>query len=70
MFEYMDGIVDAVKELGQAAVDVAVFVTICTAKAVLIITAPVWILPYAIWRKGRKQRNTDSGKRTTRKSTE
>lgn len=33
----------------------AVFVTICTAKAVLIITAPVWILPYAIWRKGRKQ---------------
>lgn len=27
MFEYMDGIVDAVKELGQAAVDVAVFVT-------------------------------------------
>ena len=56
MFEYMDGIVDAVKELGQAAVDVAVFVTICTAKAVLIITAPVWILPYAIWRKGRKQK--------------
>lgn len=55
MFEYMDGIVDAVKELGQAAVDVAVFVTICTAKAVLIITAPVWILPYVTWRKGRKQ---------------
>ena len=51
MFEYMDGIVDAVEEIGQAAVDVAVFVTICTAKAVLIITAPVWILPYAIWRK-------------------
>lgn len=36
MFEYMDGIVDAVEEIGQAAVDVAVFVTICTAKAVLI----------------------------------
>lgn len=51
MFEYMDGIVDAVEEIGQAAV----FVTICTAKAVLIITAPVWILPYTIWRKGRKQ---------------
>ena len=43
------------EEIAQAAVDVAVFVTICTAKAVLIITAPVWILPYAIWRKGRKQ---------------
>lgn len=55
MFEYMDGIVDAVEEIGQAAVDVAVFVTICTGKAVLIITAPVWILPYTIWRKGRKQ---------------
>ena len=55
MFEYMDDIVDAVEEIGQAAVDVAVFVTICTAKAVLIITAPVWILPYEIWRKGRKQ---------------
>ena len=50
MFEYMDGIVDAVEEIVQAAVDVAVFVTICTAKAVLTITAPVWILPYAIWR--------------------
>lgn len=35
--------------------NLAVFVTICTAKAVLIITAPVWILPYAIWRKERKQ---------------
>ena len=55
MYDNCQPIVDAVKELGQAAVDVAVFVTICTAKAVLIITAPVWILPYAIWRKGRKQ---------------
>lgn len=50
-----NGVVNAVEEIAQAAVDVAVFVTICTAKAVLIITAPVWILPYAIWRKGRKQ---------------
>jgi hypothetical protein len=41
MFEYMDGIVDAVEEIGQATVDVAVFVTICAAKAVLIIIAPV-----------------------------
>lgn len=55
MFEYMDGIVDAVEEIGQAAVDVAVFVTICTAKAVLIITAPVWLLPYKMWREGRKE---------------
>lgn len=52
MFEYMDGIVNAVEEFGQAAVDIAVYMLICVAKAVLIITAPVWILPYAIWRKG------------------
>lgn len=28
---------------------------ICVAKLALIITAPVWALPYTIWRKGRKQ---------------
>ena len=55
MFEYMDGIVDAVEEIGQAAVGIAVYMLICVAKLALIITAPVWILPYAIWRKGRKQ---------------
>lgn len=37
MFEFMDGIVDALEEIVQ----VAVFVMICIAKAVLIITAPV-----------------------------
>ena len=52
MFEYMDGIVNAVEEFGQAAVDIAVYMLICVAKLALIITAPVWILPYAIWRKG------------------
>lgn len=41
MFEFMDDVVDAVEEFAQAAVDIAVFVMICTAKAVLIITAPV-----------------------------
>ena len=55
MFEFMDDVVDAVEKFAQAAADIAVFVMICTAKAVLIITAPVWILPYVIWRKGRKQ---------------
>ena len=55
MFEFMDGVVDAVEEFGQAAVDIAAYVTICTAKLALIITAPVWVLPYTIWRKGRKQ---------------
>lgn len=55
MFEYMDGIVNAVEEFGQAAVDIAVYMLICVAKLALIITAPVWVLPYVIWRKGRKQ---------------
>lgn len=41
MFEFMDGIVDALEEFVQVAVDIAVFVMICIAKAVLIITAPV-----------------------------
>lgn len=55
MFEFMDGVVDALEEFEQTAVDIAVFVMIGTAKAALIMTAPVWVLPYAIWRKGRKQ---------------
>ena len=37
-----------------AAVDGAVYCLICVVKLALIITAPVWALPYAIWRKGRK----------------
>ena len=70
MFEFMDGVVDALEELGQEAVDGAVYCLICVVKLALKITAPVWVLPYAIWRKGRKQGNTDSGISTTRKSTE
>lgn len=55
MFEYMDDIVDAVEEFGQAEVDIVAYAMICTAKLALIITAPVWVLPYVIWRKGRKK---------------
>ena len=35
--------------------DGVVYCLICVAKLALIITAPVWALPYTIWRKGRKQ---------------
>lgn len=42
MFEFMDGVVDALEELGQAAVDGAVYCLICVVKLALIITAPVW----------------------------
>ena len=31
MFEYMDGIVDAVEEFGQEAVGIAVYMLICVA---------------------------------------
>lgn len=52
MFEFMDGVVDAMEETGKVVVDGVVYCMICVAKLALIITAPVWILPYAIWRKG------------------
>lgn len=55
MFEFMDGVVDAMEETGKVVVDGVVYYLICGAKLALIITAPVWALPYAIWRKGRKQ---------------
>ena len=52
MFEYMDGIVNAVEEFGQAAVDIAVYMLICVAKLALIITAPVWLLPIKCGERG------------------
>lgn len=55
MLDFMDSVVEAVEEFGEAAVDAAASMLIYAAKLVLIITAPVWLLPYAIWRKGRKQ---------------
>lgn len=53
MFEFMDGVVDALEETGKVVVDGVVYCLICVAKLALIITAPVWVLPYTIWRKGR-----------------
>ena len=55
MFEFMDGVVDAMEETGKVVVDGVVYCLICVAKLALIITAPVWALPYTIWRKGRKE---------------
>ena len=56
MFEFMDGVVDALEETGKVVVDGGgVYCLICVVKLALIITAPVWVLPYTIWRKGRKQ---------------
>lgn len=55
MFEFMDGVVDAMEETGKVVVDGVVYRLICIAKLALIITAPILALPYTIWRKGRKQ---------------
>lgn len=55
MIEFMDCIVEAVEEFAKSATDVAVFSLIFVTKMALIITAPVWLLPYAMWRKGRKE---------------
>lgn len=42
MFEFMDGVVDAMEETGKVVVDGVVYCLICVAKLALIITAPVW----------------------------
>lgn len=42
MFEFMDGVVDALEETGKVVVDGVVYCLICVAKLALIITAPVW----------------------------
>ena len=53
-FKYEYDVVDAMEETGKVVVDGVVYCLICVAKLALIITAPVWALPYTIWRKGRK----------------
>lgn len=40
MFEFMDGVVDALEETGKVVVDGVVYCLICVAKLALIITAP------------------------------
>lgn len=46
---------EVLDEIQKACVDIAVYMLICVAKLALIITAPVWLLPYKMWRKGRKE---------------
>lgn len=60
MFEFMDDVVDAMEETGKVVVDGVVYCLICVAKLALIITAPVWALPYTIWRKGRNMFRYDA----------
>lgn len=63
MFEFMDDVVDAMEETGKVVVDGVVYCLICVAKLALIITAPVWALPYTIsvkyrqWKKNYKKKH-------------
>lgn len=61
MLDFMDDIVENVEEFARAAVAVAIWLLIKTVKAAILITAPVWILPYKLLRdrNGGKCENPD-----------
>lgn len=61
MLDFMDDIVESVEEFARAAVAVAIWLLIATVKAAILITAPVWILPYKLLRdrNGGKCENPD-----------
>lgn len=50
MLDFMDDIVESVEEFAGAAVVFAIWLLITTVKAAILITAPVWILPYKLLR--------------------
>lgn len=50
MLDFMDEVVNTVEEFGEAAVEQAANLLVGLAKAVIVITAPVWILPYILLR--------------------
>lgn len=61
MLDFMDDIVESVEEFARAAVAVAIWLLITTVKAAILLTAPVWILPYKLLRdrNGGKCENPD-----------
>lgn len=61
MFDFMDDIVESVEEFARAAVAVAIWFIITAVKGAILITAPVWILPYKLLRdrNGGKCENPD-----------
>lgn len=60
MIEFMDNIVEAAEEFGKAGVEFAYWLVVELAKGIVIITAPVWILPYVLGRS--ILRNNNGGK--------
>ena len=61
MLDCMDDIVESIEEFARAAVAVAIWLLITTVKAAILVTAPVWILPYKLLRdrNGGKCENPD-----------
>lgn len=61
MLDFMDDIVESVEEFVRAAAAVAIWLLITTVKAAILLTAPVWILPYKLLRdrNGGKCENPD-----------
>ena len=51
MIEFMDGIVEAVEQFVQGLVENALIILEILVKIVILITAPIWMLPYKIIRK-------------------
>lgn len=50
MLEFMDGIVEGVEEFANSTAEFAAWVLVSLTKLVILITAPVWIIPYKIIR--------------------
>lgn len=57
MIDYMDEIVEAVKELSEVMKDTAATWLVIMAKILLLITAWAWVLPYEIFRVLQKDNN-------------
>ena len=50
MLDFMDGIVESVEEMVEAAAELAASLLVVLAKWVIVLTTPVWILPYKVFR--------------------
>ena len=61
MLDFMDGIVEAVEEFAETAAELAAWILVILVKWVILLTAPVWILPYKLLRdrNGGKCENPD-----------
>lgn len=61
MLDFMDGIVEDVEEFAETAAELAAWILVILVKWVILLTAPVWILPYKLLRdrNGGKCENPD-----------